>query len=274
MIKNVGLISLGFILALTYGVYATVSDKEKGAPHVQADTAKPLAAPNDAAYNEAYLSAKIAMMLNLEVESVSPSPVPNFAEVVTNRGLFYISYDGEFFMQGKIYSMADRVIDVTEQAMTKMRLSGVEKFKDDMIEYKAENEQYVVTVFTDITCGFCRQMHTMMNQYNDLGITVRYLAYPREGIRDRSGNYTQGYENLRSIWCNEDPAKALTSAKAQRGHVAQRRICETPIEAEFNFGRQVGVTGTPAIILEDGTMLSGKRDPEDLKRILDYYAQG
>ena len=51
-----------------------------------------------------------------------------------------------------------------------------------MITYKAENEKYVVNVFTDITCGYCRKMHAEMADYNARGITFRYLAYPRSGI--------------------------------------------------------------------------------------------
>lgn len=50
-----------------------------------------------------------------------------------------------------------------------------------MIEYKAANEKYVVTVFTDITCGYCVRLHSQMKEYNDLGITVRYMAFPRQG---------------------------------------------------------------------------------------------
>ena len=43
-----------------------------------------------------------------------------------------------------------------------------------MIVYKAPKEQHVITVFTDITCGYCRKLHEQMADYNALGITVRY----------------------------------------------------------------------------------------------------
>ncbi|MFL9802075.1 thioredoxin fold domain-containing protein [Vibrio cyclitrophicus] len=41
---------------------------------------------------------------------------------------------------------------------------------------KAKNEKHVVTIFTDVDCGYCRKLHQQMDDYNDLGITVRYLG--------------------------------------------------------------------------------------------------
>ncbi len=82
-----------------------------------------------------------------------------------------------------------------------------------MIEFKAKDEKYVVTAFTDITCGYCRKMHKQMDDYNSRGITFRYLAYPRSGIKDQTGNLSQGFKDLRSVWCSEDPAAAMTNAK-------------------------------------------------------------
>jgi len=212
------------------------------------------------------LKAKINSSLGLTVVKVEETPVPGIALLITNQGLFYASYNGDYFIQGKVYSLGSTVTDLAEKSLAKIRLEGVQTFKDDMIEYKAENEKYVVTVFTDITCGYCRKMHGQMADYNERGITFRYLAYPRSGIKDRTGNLSQGFKDLRSVWCHEDNALALTKAKAGTG-VADR-ICEVPIEAQFNFGRQIGVSGTPAIILPNGMMVPGYQPPAQLEELL------
>ena len=223
---------------------------------------------NSANFNRDSLAKTIKAQIGLDVIEINQSPFPGIAEVIAEQGLFYTSYDGNFLIQGKMYQFAgENVTDVTEKTMAKIRLKGVEKFEKDMIVYPAKNEKHVISVFTDITCGYCRKMHEQMEQYNDLGITVRYLAYPRAGIVDRAGNYTQGFEDLRSVWCHEDPSTALTKAKAGRG-VAQR-ICQKPVAEEFNFGRQIGVTGTPAIILENGDLRPGYLPPEALIQVLE-----
>jgi thiol:disulfide interchange protein DsbC len=231
---------------------------------VPASLAKPVS--NSGALNHELLKAKINSKLGLTVVKVEETPVPGIALLVTNQGLFYSSYDGDFFIQGKVYSLGDTVTDLAEGSLARMRLAGLETFKDDMIIYPAKDEKYVVTVFTDITCGYCRKMHAQMDEYNEKGITFRYLAYPRSGIKDRLGNLSDGFKDLRSVWCSDEPAEALTKAKG--GSNVAYRICDKPIEGQFDFGRQVGVTGTPAIILSNGNMLPGYQPPEQLEQLL------
>jgi len=212
------------------------------------------------------LKEKIKDSLGLTVVKVEKTPVPGIALLVTDQGLFYASYNGDFFIQGKVYSLGTTVTDIAEKSLAKIRLEGLKTFEDDMIIYKAKDEKYVVSVFTDITCGYCRKMHEQMDDYNARGITFRYLAYPRSGIKDRTGNLSQGFKDLRSVWCSEDNATALTKAKSGSG--IAYRICETPIEAQFNFGRQIGVSGTPAIILSNGMMIPGYQPPAQLEELL------
>lgn len=231
---------------------------------VPAALAKP---SSDMAFDAQKLKQAISTTLGLNVTSAKKSEMPGLAEVITDQGLFYTSYDGQYFIQGKLFSLGANVTNLTESSLAQVRIDGMTKFKDDMIVYPAKDEKHVITVFTDITCGYCRKMHTQMDAYNELGITVRYLAYPRSGVMDRNGNFTQGYSDLRSIWCNEDPATAMTRAKAGSG-VAQR-ICDSPIEGEFDFGRQVGVNSTPTIMLANGHIFPGYRAPNDLIQILE-----
>ena len=219
-------------------------------------------------FNVEELKKAINETIGLTVIEALPSPVAGIAEIITDQGLFYTTYDGKYLIQGTMFGLsAQTVTNVTEASMSKMRLMGLEKFENDTITYKAKNEKHVITVFTDITCGYCRKMHEQMDEYNALGITVRYLAYPRAGVTDRSGIFTQGFQDLRSIWCNEDPQKAMTKAKSGSG-VAQR-ICDKPVAEEFNFGRQIGVNATPALVLADGSLRPGYIPPNDLIQLLD-----
>tara|TARA_R110000744_G_scaffold2452_3_gene9899 strand:- start:164 stop:973 length:810 start_codon:yes stop_codon:yes gene_type:complete len=218
------------------------------------------------------VKAKLSQTLGFNVASIKPSKMAGVVEVLTDQGLFYASADGNFLLHGKMYGLGDNVSNLTEESLAQVRVEGMVKFSDAMIVYPAKNEKHVVTVFTDITCGYCRKMHEQIDDYNDKGITVRYLAYPRAGVKDRSGGYSQGFKDLRSIWCHEDAQSALTKAKS--GSTVAARICDMPIEEEFDFGRQVGVTGTPAIILENGMMVPGYQDPSKLFVLLETSQQG
>lgn len=192
---------------------------------------------------------KLKDKLDMEVMSIEPAPIAGMYQVISDSGFLYVSADGAYVMSGTIFNLDNEMKNETEALVGQLRLNGVERFKDSVIEYKAEDEKYAITVFTDITCGYCRKLHSEVPELNAQGVTVRYLAYPRSGLR------TEGHQNLVSVWCADDPQAALTKAKA--GGSVARAQCENQVAEQYNFGRQVGVTGTPNIILENGEVIGG-----------------
>jgi thiol:disulfide interchange protein DsbC len=202
------------------------------------------------------LVSSLSAKLNLQVSSIAESPVPGLKQVFTNKGLFYVSNNGEYFLQARVYSITNGVQDETEKALKNVRLEGVKRFKDSSIEFTAKDEKYVVNVFTDTTCGYCRKLHNEMAELNDLGITVRYLAWPRAGLNSAV------YRDTVSIWCSENPQQALTSAKA--GESIDDNKCENQVAEQYRFGQQVGVSGTPYIVLPDGSVIPGYKPAQAL----------
>lgn len=211
------------------------------------------------------LAAVLGQKLQLRIDTIADSEVPGLLELYTDRGLFYASENGEYFLQARVYNVQDGIVDVTENSLKKMRSDGIGEFKDSAIEFKAKNEKYVVNVFTDATCGYCRKFHNEMSDYNKLGITVRYLAFPRAGIDSTV------YDDAVSIWCSKDPKEAITNAKAG-GQVASA-TCENEVSKQYNFGKQIGVTGTPNIILPGGSVVPGYQTAKELERILQQNAE-
>jgi thiol:disulfide interchange protein DsbC len=218
------------------------------------------------AFNADFIKNKLETSLQIKVDQVLETPMPGIAIVISNQGILYASYDGNFIINGKVFQIDKGITDLSEKTLAKIRLDGVDQFADDMIVYRAKDEKHVVTIFTDITCGYCRKLHAQMDEYNALGITVQYLAFPRSGLFDRTGQQSQGYRDLISIWCNENPADAMT--KAKNGSKFAYRTCDKPIDEHYAFGQKIGVSGTPAIILADGTLLPGYKPPADLASVL------
>lgn len=200
--------------------------------------------------------------IGLKVNKIAPSPVQNLMQVFTNRGLFYASNDGQFLIHGKMFNMDSNMKNESEEAMAGIRLEGIAKFEDSMIVFPAKNEKHKITVFTDTTCGYCRKLHSQMSEYNDLGITVRYLAFPRGGLA------SNGFNELQSVWCAKDQQGAMTDVKAGDGVAASS--CTNKIADHYDLGQAAGVSGTPAIILDDGSMIPGYQDPQKLIRVLEY----
>ncbi|BBN80726.1 thiol:disulfide interchange protein DsbC [Pseudoalteromonas sp. A25] len=199
--------------------------------------------------------------LGVSVKSVESSPIEGLKTVLTDKGVLYASADGKYLMQGNLIDLENRV-NVTDQALSGVRKEGVAQYQDSMIVYKAENEKHQITVFTDITCGYCRKLHRELEDYLSAGITVKYLAYPRGGIG--SG----GYSDLMNVWCAKDAAQALTDAKAGQ-KVAKVENCSAPVAEHYQLGQSFGLSGTPAIILDDGTLIPGYQPADSLAKMLE-----
>ncbi len=184
-----------------------------------------------------------------QVTSVNPSPIPGVYEVLVGSQLYYVSADGKYLLTGKLYDIDSRQ-DLTSPKVAKVKADMIDKVSEqDMIIFAPEKYDHTVTVFTDIDCGYCRKLHSEIKQYNDRGIRVRYLMYPRAGIGSPS------YQKAVNVFCAEDRNTALTQAKA--GKQIEEKECENPVAQEYALGQALGVTGTPAIFLENGELVPG-----------------
>lgn len=207
--------------------------------------------------------------LGMPVVDVVPSPIDGLVEVKTEGGVLFASPDAKYLIAGTLYELGDdgSYIDVMAKRQAPINAEKIAQFEDSMIEYKADDEKYVVTVFTDITCGYCVKLHSQMKEYNDKGITIRYLAFPRQGA---SG---QVAESMAKIWCSEDPAAAMHNAKVSRTSptVAEGKDlaqCKQTVSEHYQLGRQLGISGTPAIFLPSGDMVGGYLPPSQLEQRL------
>ncbi|MNC20189.1 Thiol:disulfide interchange protein DsbC precursor [compost metagenome] len=182
--------------------------------------------------------------------------------VLTDSGVLYVTEDGKHFIQGPLYDVSGaQPINVTNKLLVG-KLSALEK---EMIVYKAPQEKHVITVFTDITCGYCHKLHEEMKDYNALGITVRYLAFPRQGLQSQTEN------DMKGIWCAKDPKKAFDAA--MKGETVTGGTCDMNIANHYNLGVLFGIQGTPAIVLSNGTVIPGYQGPKEMKQMLDAHQQ-
>lgn len=205
-----------------------------------------------ASFNQIYLQ-----QMGFTVESAQESSIPGVFEVITDQGLIYVADDGKKLIGGRIYDITGgEPVNLSENVIRKMRQDDIAAVADETISYKADNEKYVVTVFTDPTCGYCRQLHNNLESYLERGITIRYLAWPRSGLQGSA------YQQLKTIWCSADQKAALDAAKNDKRLPAAS--CDDPIDEHFALGNKFGVRGTPSMILPSGEMIPGLVDARRL----------
>jgi len=198
--------------------------------------------------------------LGVQSTEIQPSPISGMKTVLTNSGVLYVTEDGKHMIQGPLYDVSGAQPINTTNSMLMTHLNALEK---EMIVYKAANEKHVITVFTDITCGYCHKLHEQMADYNALGITVRYLAFPRQGMQSEAA------DNMKAIWCAKDRNKAFDDAMAGKG--VKAASCDIDIADQYALGVQFGVSGTPAIVLSNGYVVPGYQGPQEMKAFLDEH---
>ena len=182
-------------------------------------------------------------------DKIAPSPMEGVSEVLIGPRLMYVSNDGKYLLQGSLIDLKTRT-DIGEERRNGIRLDALNDLGEEkMIVFPAKEQKHVITVFTDIDCGYCRKLHGEMDKYNEKGITVRYLMFPRAGIDSAS------YKKAVSVWCSKDQQEAMTRSKA--GENVPNATCDNPVKEEYELGQLIGVRGTPAIVMEDGAMLPG-----------------
>ena len=152
--------------------------------------------------------------------------------------------------------------NITDKDISIRRQSLMQEIKtSELISFESKRQQYDLTVFTDVDCGYCRKLHKEIKQYNDLGITIRYAAFPRSGLG------TDAFTKMVGAWCSADSKKAITNLKD--GKNPNLNFCDSqPVAKHYAIGKKLGVTGTPAIITETGDLLPGYYSAEDLLKKL------
>lgn len=223
------------------------------------------AAPAVADLSETEIKERVeALDAGLAVESVSASPAKGLYEVEVQGGDYlYVTGDGKHLLAGNLYELrADGLVGITEVRRQDKRRALVATVPEaDMLVFTpAEGAKASVAVFTDTDCGYCRRLHNSLADYHALGIEVRYLAYPRAGI----GSAT--YDDMVSAWCAQDRLGALTALKS--GEEIPARQCINPVAEQRALGQEVGITGTPSILLPDGQLLPGLVGAEQLAELL------
>ena len=198
-----------------------------------------------------------AMFEEIGAENIKESPVDGWYTVHKGSIVAYVSADGRYLLQGDMIDL-DQQINISEQTRTVARLEVMSSVTDDqVILFSPAEIKHSVTVFTDVDCTYCRKLHSQIDEYLADGIEIRYVLYPRNGPASRSWNTSE------DVWCARDRNRALTAAKLDRDFESQK--CDaSAITAQYMLGQSIGLTGTPAIFFEDGTLVSGYLPPETL----------
>lgn len=201
----------------------------------------------------------------MPVASVEESPLSGLYEVRLKGGdTFYTDADGEYLVVGDLYRNRDgQMVNLTERAANERRQARLADIpEEERVIYKPAGEVKArITVFTDTSCPYCQKLHKEVPRLNRMGIEVDYLAFPRAGVDSKAARV------MSQVWCADNASAALTAA--MRGDAPDSTAqCEAPVAEQHALGMELGIRGTPAIMLPDGRMVPGYVPAERLASML------
>jgi thiol:disulfide interchange protein DsbC len=197
---------------------------------------------------------------DIEVDSIGPSVIPGFCEAVIGAWVFYVSETGDYLFSGGLISLKSGE-NLTERRTRDVVRGIIAKVKDEeMIRIGPDKPRREITVFTDVDCPYCARLHEEVPRLNAAGVRIRYLLYPRNGMG------TATYRKSVAVWCADDRVKAIGIAKA--GGSVPSKDCPNPVDAHYQLGQKLGVTGTPTMFTDRGDRIGGYVPADRLLQML------
>ena len=210
---------------------------------------------------EVVIKRTLEVRPDVKVESVVPSEIPGlYAVQLQNGPVVYTSVDGKYFVHGEMFAVQGKsFVNLSEQRGNADRAKAMAAVKtEDTIVFKSKGPaKAVISVFTDVDCGYCQKFHKEVPALNALGIEVHYLAYPRAGIGSES------YQKLVTAWCAKDRQSTLTRYK-NREAVPISTCAKNPVAAQYELGERIGVNGTPSLVTAKGELIPGYVPADEL----------
>lgn len=225
------------------------------------------------ALNAQQIEEKLAQDLPaVEIDKVEKSVIDGFYFVDLRDGSsILISDDGRYILSGEVIDISQR-INLTQERRALANKTILENIsQDDLITFKAENETDVIYVFTDPSCPYCRLMHKEIPDLNAMGVSVKYILYPR------GGNQGPGFESIQAVLHSDDKPAAIHEFKTNEHSTkydfsskstAQKEAVLADIRRYFELGNRLSVRGTPATFLADGMPISGYKKAQELVEII------
>lgn len=171
----------------------------------------------------------------------------NFYSVVRGTEVVYINEDLSILINGDVVDLkANRSLTAGLRDANRPRFQMADLREADAI--RIGNGRRRIVVFSDPDCPYCRQLQGELGKLQDVSVFV--LPFPLTGLHPNAAAIAE------SIWCAPDRGVAWNGYLLQGTRPADKS-CANPLERNAALAAKYQVFGTPAIVLEDGSIIPG-----------------
>ncbi len=174
----------------------------------------------------------------VQVESVAKTPIAGLYEVFAGGEVLYVDENVDYMIvSGRLVDVA-RKTDLTDERLRVLTAIKFDQLPLDLAFRMVKgNGKRKVAYFTDPNCPYCNRLDQELAKVTD--VTVYVFLYP---ILSQDS-----VEKAKAVWCSKNRAKVYDEWMLNGNAPATSGNCDTPIEKILAFGRQKGISGTPAL---------------------------
>ncbi|MCL4409776.1 DsbC family protein [Aliidiomarina haloalkalitolerans] len=199
------------------------------------------------------------------IKELSDYGLPGAYEIILGGQTMVVDASGQYAIVGDVFALNSLTNLSAERRNQNMERVALEKLPQmaasNLVTFPANanvDALGTVWVFTDPTCPYCQRFHDEAETYAAAGVEVVYVPYPRSGLM--SGG--RDYEQLTKVMCADDKAAAMHAFKTRTNVAAFEDVevtsaCREQVANGFNLGQEIGISGTPFIVMSTGGVLPG-----------------
>lgn len=199
--------------------------------------------------DEADMKRVMESKLGAKVESVTKSGYLGLYEVYSEGSILYTDEKMTAFIAGGQLIDGKTMKNVTEERMRKLTAIKFSELPlDRAIKQVRGDGKRVMATFEDPNCGYCKRLAKEIQKLDNVTIyTFLYPILSEDSIR-----------KSKQIWCSVDRAKAWNDWMVEGRAPAGKDDCDTAaIVKNQEYGRRLGISGTPTIFFADGERVPG-----------------
>src|SRR6185436_12856692 len=191
------------------------------------------------------------------IDEVSKTAIPGVYELRLGTDILYTDEHGNHVFQGNLIDTKTRS-NLTEARIAKLtQIDFASLPLKDAIVIKQGSGARKIAVFGDPNCGYCKRLERDLLALKDVSIYT--FLYPILG--------PDSNVKARDIWCAREPAKVWRNWMVDGATPAKAMgACDTSaLDRNVALGNRHRVTGTPAVVFEDGSRAPGAIPAEQLE---------
>ena len=194
-----------------------------------------------------------------KIDEITKTPIPGIYELRIGVDVLYSDEQGNHLFEGQLIDTRTRS-NLTEARVAKLTAIDFASLPlKDAIVWKQGTGARKLVVFADPNCGYCKKFERDLQQVKD--ITEYTVLSPILG--------GDSPEKAKNIWCAKDSTKVWRDWMIEGTAIPAAAPCDaSALQRNYALGRKHRITGTPALVFEDGSHKPGALDAAQLEKLL------